>query len=153
MSAGARAALFFAAGLAATAALPFAARALRGPPGPRCASDGVPLAGAPVVRVTGEGGAESAFCCVGCAEAWLRATPGAPARVTVTDAATGAEVDAGSAWFVRSSVVAQPATGDRIHAFAKKEDAIQHAESYRGTVLSGKESPFEGKVTQRKAGD
>jgi len=104
-----------------------------------------------VVRVE-EGGVERSFCCVGCAERWLATTGAGPVRVVVTDSSTGAAVDAGCAWFVRSTVLAQPATGDRVHAFARKEDALRHAEAYRGSLLSGKESPFGGKVV-RQEGD
>jgi hypothetical protein len=98
-----------------------------------------------VVRLSGEDGTVRAFCCVGCAESWIRGTGSPPSRVTVTDGATGATVDAAGATFVRSTVPAQPATGDRVHAFREIGDAIRHAEAYRGRLLSGKERPFGGK--------
>jgi len=129
-------------GLLLTAAVPAAVQAVREPPGPRCATDGVSLAQAPVVRVEAASGDTRSFCCVTCAETWLRATPAAPAQVVVTDGPTGRPLDLGEAWFVRSRVVAQPATGDRMHAFADKQEALRHADAYGGRLLTGWERPF-----------
>jgi len=121
-------------------AVPFVGHALRTPPGPRCAGDGVALAGSPVVKFVSGDGSETSFCCVSCAEAWPIADP--RGRVLVTDEATGQMVRARDAWFVRSLVVAQPATRDRVHTFATKADADRHTAAYRGRILTGKQRPF-----------
>jgi hypothetical protein len=130
-------------GLALVAALPLAGRALRGPQAPRCATDGVPLTqGAPVVRMAFEKPPEREFCCVRCAEAWLAATGTKALRVRVTDSVSGAGIEGERAWFVRSTVVAQPATGDRVHAFVDEQDARRHVEVYRGLLLDGPARPL-----------
>ena len=121
-------------------AVPFVGHALRTPQGPRCAGDGVALAGSPVVKFVSGDGSETSCCCVSCAEAWPIADP--RRSVLVTDEATGQMVDAKNAWFVRSLVVAQPATQDRVHAFATKEEADRHTAAYRGRILTGKQRPF-----------
>ncbi len=132
--------LVFVGALILIGALPFVGHALRTPPGPRCAGDGVTLVDAPVVTFVDTDGSETFFCCVGCARLWPRAHP--PQRVLVTDGTAGRRLNAREAWFVRSQVVAQPATGDRIHAFASKDAATGHAAAYRGLVLSGEQKPF-----------
>jgi hypothetical protein len=60
----------------------------------------------------------------------------------VVDGATGAEVPAAEAFYVRSVVVADAVTRDRVHAFARREDAERHAEAHHGTLLVGAERPF-----------
>jgi hypothetical protein len=77
-----------------------------------------------------------------CGVAWIAATGDSPDRVLVTDETSGRTVDAARAWFVRSSVVSQPATKDRVHAFASETDAVRHAEAYRGVLLTGSERPL-----------
>ena len=83
-----------------------------------------------------------AFCCPHCAAIWLGRRPAAAAAVTVTDEVSGEPVDAAAAWFVRSSVVTVPTTGNRIHAFRDRADAERHAERFLGTVLPASETPF-----------
>jgi hypothetical protein len=125
------------AGLILLAATAVVGSRLRHPPAGRCALDGVAVEPRYRVRV---GGHE--FCCVRCAELWLgrREAGGQPVRVT--DEATGREIDAASAYFVRSMVVTAPATGCRVHAFADRADAERHAESAHGQLLSGSDRPF-----------
>jgi hypothetical protein len=62
--------------------------------------------------------------------------------VRVTDEATGAEFNGEDAFFVRSLVVTNSSTGNRIHVFRKLEDAERHAQLSRGTILTGDERPF-----------
>ena len=82
------------------------------------------------------------FCCVRCAEIWLRGQPSPPRAVLVTDEESGEELDASAAWYVRSSVVTTPATGNRVHVFRSRADAERHADAYGGTVLARSEAPF-----------
>lgn len=112
--------------------------ARRGAP-PCCALDGRRIE--PLFRVRVVGGDERAFCSVGCAERWLEQT-GEPAAVFVTDEASGEELAAARAHFVRSAVVTPPTAGNRTHAFARREDADRHAAAYRGEHLDGPRRPF-----------
>jgi hypothetical protein len=125
-------------GLLAAAAVPALARALRAPAPERCALDGVEAGASDRVRVEGAG----VFCSVACAEAWLAREPH-PRAVFVVDEASGREIPAAAAWFVRSRVVTSPRTGNRIHAFADRGDAERHAEAFQGRLLLGDERPFQ----------
>lgn len=128
-------------GLAAAAALPVAASALRGEGPPRCARDGVALGSVFRARIVAGEGAGVSFCSVRCVSDWLRRTDPST-TVEVTDESRGTAVDAASAWFVRSRVVTSRATGERIHAFARREDAEAHAAAHGGVLLEGDEHPF-----------
>jgi hypothetical protein len=133
----ARSTLLFAAGLLLAAALPPAAAALRDGGSPRCAVDGVrpaPGAGARIVLADGR---ERVLCGAGCLARALAAPGPAPVRALVVDETGGSEVDAGSAWFVDSAVATNPANRDRLHAFAREEDARRHAAAHHGTVRPG----------------
>jgi hypothetical protein len=96
------------------------------------------------VRVVDAQGQIHLFCCIYCAELWLAHQEAKPAAVFVTDEATGQEIDAASAWFVRSSVVTVAHTRNRVHAFGKHRDASRHAEAAQGKVLQDTERPFQG---------
>lgn len=132
----------FVAGILAAAALPLLGRALRGDGEPRCALDGVRLDPARQVRIVDSRGSARLLDCVDCARRWLAASGDRPREVLVTDGATGAEVPAGKAWFVESRVLAFPACGSRIHAFALEADARRHAEDFGGFVLEGRRRPL-----------
>jgi hypothetical protein len=129
-------------GLALVAALPVAGRAIRGGREGRCALDGVTLDTLHAVRVVGRDGASCTFCCIGCATTWLRNEPPDERTILVMAEDTGTEVDARSAWFVDSRVVAVRATGCYMHAFATREAAERHAEEFRGRLLQGDAAPF-----------
>ena len=137
-----RALLAWIAGLALVAALPVAGRAMRGDRGDRCAMDGALVDSGHVVRVVESDGAARRLCSIVCARSWLANEPAAARKVLLTAEDTGREVDAASAWFVESRVVAVRAAGCYIHAFATREAAERHAEEFRGRVLEGGESPF-----------
>ena len=108
---------------------------------PGCAHDGLRIEARYRVRVEDRAGASLEFCCVHCAALWLeQAEP--PAAVYVTDETGGGEVDARSAFFVRSSVVTNPITGNRVHVFRDRSAAEEHARVFRGRELLGAERPF-----------
>ncbi len=142
MSTAFRTTLVLLAVVAVSALLPVAGTLLRGARGDRCQTDGVTLVEAPRVRLVTADGTPHVFCCVRCAEEWLDATGDKAERILVTDAVSGALVNAGQAFFVQSRILAQPATGDRVHAFADRAAAEQHADAYRGRVLTGEARPF-----------
>ncbi len=129
------------AGLAVAVGLPLAAHWARPTPA-GCALDGLPINAAYRVAVVDAAGGVHEFCCPRCAQLWLgrQATP--PRAITVTDEATGREIDAAAAWYVRSSVVTMPSTGNGVHAFASRTDAEHHAATCAGTVLPEAEKPF-----------
>jgi nitrous oxide reductase accessory protein NosL len=132
----------FVAGIAAAAALPFAARALRGDRSDRCALDGIAVSGPARVRVVAADGSARNFCCIDCAVQWTKRTNATPREVRVADEITGEEIDAATAWFVASRVVTSAVTGCNIHSFAKQSDARAHAAAFGGSVLEGSERPF-----------
>jgi hypothetical protein len=133
----------FAAGLALVCALPFALKPLRGGGADRCALDGVAIDPRYAVRLSDEPtGVSRRFCCPTCAEVWIARDPATRRSAFVTDESTGAEIDARDAWFVRSRVVAVPATDSRVHSFAIEAAAKRHADEFRGTLLEGDERPL-----------
>jgi hypothetical protein len=128
-------------GLAAMVGLPVLGRlARRTDTG--CALDGAKIDPAYRVEVVDADGQTHAFCCVRCAEIWLRHRAAPPRAVRVTDEVSGEPVDAASAWFVRSSVVTRPATGNRVHAFRSRADAEKHAATFAGVVLEPAQRPL-----------
>ena len=142
MTSSLRTTLALVAVIAVSAVLPLAGAVLRGPRAERCQTDGVSLLEAPRVHVVRADGESHDFCCVRCATQWLDAIADVPQEIFVTDAISGDLVDAATATFVRSRIYAQPATGDRVHAFATRAAAEQHADAYRGRVLDGESRPF-----------
>lgn len=107
-----------------------------------CALDGLAIVPATAVRVTDSAGESHEFCCVRCAQRWLARTGDSSAVVTVSDEVTGTELDARAAVFVRSPVVINPVTGNRIRVFREPGDADAHVARYGGRVLGPAERPF-----------
>jgi hypothetical protein len=134
--------LLFLGGLLVVVGLPLAGKWARRGAGPRCELDGLAIESPYQVRVVDRAGASHPFCCVRCAARWLARQEDSPRAVYVTDEAGGAEVDSRSAFYVRSAVVTNPVTGNRVHAFRDRADAEEHARAYRGEVLTGAERPF-----------
>lgn len=132
--------------------LPLAGKWLRSGQGPRCALDGVPVQPLYRVRVVDGRGAEHVFCCIDCARRWLEQEPPGRHTVWVVDETSGEEIDADSAWFVRSHVVTTPATRNRVHAFRSRADATRHAKAARGRLLTGDDRPFPPEAGATAAG-
>jgi nitrous oxide reductase accessory protein NosL len=107
-----------------------------------CALDGMAIDPAYRVEVVDLRGHAEPFCCLKCAEIWLKNRPGPTRAILVTDEASGERIDAETAFYVRSSVVTAPTTGNRVHVFRSREDAEKHAAAHWGTVLSGSERPL-----------
>jgi hypothetical protein len=127
--------------LALLASLPVLGRWARHRAG-GCALDGMRVEPWYRVRVMGGGGQRWEFCCVACAEHWLARQRPPQYQVTVTDEPTGTEVWATDAYFVRSTVVTNPTTGNRIHAFRTRADARRHIEQAKGTLLTEADRPL-----------
>ncbi|MGA2033941.1 MAG: hypothetical protein ABSG68_16965 [Thermoguttaceae bacterium] len=86
-------------------------------------------------------GASHAFCTIVCAQEWLASQPHAVAKeATVRDAITGEPLDAYVAFFVRSKLVTNRATGNNIHAFRFRTDAMEHIRQFGGQLIA---DPFE----------
>jgi hypothetical protein len=134
--------LWVLAGVLLVVGLPLAGKWARGPAAPRCDLDGLAIEPLYRVRVVDRAGAAHHFCCVGCAGRWRERQAEGPAAVYVTDEATGAEMDARSAVFVRSLVMTNPVTRNRIHVFRDPAAAEEHARAFAGTVLTGEERPL-----------
>jgi hypothetical protein len=108
----------------------------------RCALDGDRIEPLYRVRVVDEAGVSQEFCCIRCAQLWLKSRRGQPVVIYVTDEASGQEIDGQGAFYVRSSVVTKATTGNRIHAFGDQEEAERHAAAARGRILNGQDRPF-----------
>jgi hypothetical protein len=109
---------------------------------PACAHDGGAIEPRFRVRVQDADGTDYEFCCIACAQAWLAQASRPVRSIHVTDEISGAELDATDAIFVRSQVVTNRATGNRVHVFQRAGDAEHHALSAGGRVLSGADHPF-----------
>jgi ABC-type nitrate/sulfonate/bicarbonate transport system substrate-binding protein len=70
---------------------------------------------------------------------WLTQNKDRVAYVVVTDETTGQKFDTSLGWFVESEIVTVPQVKNRIHAFARKDDAIVHAKQFNGALI---ENPF-----------
>jgi hypothetical protein len=131
------------AGLAVVVGLPVLGHLARRRAPDECALDGVKIVPLYRVRVVDVDGQDRVFCCVKCAEIWLRAQANAPRAVYVTDEKTGRECDSAAAWFVVNSEVTTPTTVNRIHVFHSRADADANARDYAGVVLEDSEKPFQ----------
>lgn len=129
-------------GLVVVVGLPLAGHWARHGGEPGCALDGMRIDPSYRVAVVDAQGERHEFCCLVCAELWLARQPEAPRAVTVTDEESGWEVDAAEAFYVRSWVVTNQATGNRVHVFQSREAAEEHAAAFAGIVLSDSERPF-----------
>ncbi len=110
---------------------------------PRCERDGLAVVPQYRVRIVDAAGDVHFFCGIACAERWLDGERPDVREVYVTDETSGDEIDAGHAWFVRSSVLTNAVTRNRIHAFERREDAAQHADAFAGEILQGSLRPLQ----------
>jgi hypothetical protein len=129
-------------GLLVVVGLPLAGTlARRGAP-PRCDFDGQDIEPAYRVRVVDRAGRSYQFCCPHCARLWLARREDGADAVYVTDEASGEEIDARAAHFVRSTVVTNPVTRNRLRAFRDRPAAEDHVRAHGGWVLAAGENPF-----------
>src|SRR5262249_37492263 len=134
--------LLLLAGLLVIVGLPVAGKWMRRQAAPRCALDGLKIEPLYRVRVVDRAGSSHNFCCVHCAGLWLARQGERPEAVFVTDEAGGAELAARSAYFIRSAVVTNPVTGNRVHVFRERMAAEEHARAFGGRALTEAEKPF-----------
>ena len=107
-----------------------------------CALDGQRIDPYFRVRIMNQDQRTNEFCCIRCAELWLDEQPARIQTILVTDEASGQEIPASSAFFVRNLVVTMKSTGNRVHVFRDQSAAENNARMFRGTLLSGGERPF-----------
>ena len=130
------------AGRVTGSALPVVGQAMRADARPRCRWDGRVIDTLFRVRVHDTTGGDSGFCDVGCARSWVSRHPSSERTIHVTDEDSGEMLDAEHAFFVRSSIVTNPITGNRWHVFRDRDRADQHARESRGRLMLGADHPF-----------
>lgn len=141
--------LKFALAAALLVGLPVAGNAWRRGGATRCAVDGVDVNPLFAAEIVDAAGTRHRFCCIQCADYWTNRQSAAPRQIRVADEVSGHWIDARDAWFVRSLVVTDPATGNQLHAFHYESDALKHATAAQGVVLKGNERPFSPHSAQR----
>jgi ribosomal protein L24E len=98
----------------------------------RCDYDGTRIEPLYAVYFFLQDGSEKKFCSVVCASMSFSALKKQIKVVRVADESSGAKIIASQAFFVESEVVTVPHIKNRIHAFAKKEDALNHLQKFKG---------------------
>jgi hypothetical protein len=134
--------LLGAAGLAVLIGLPILGNWARRDAQPRCALDGARIAPLFRIRVVDGQGQWHLFCCIDCAELWLKRQTEKPRAIFVTDEVNGQDIAVETAHFVRSLVAAPTGNGGRVHAFGQVADAERHAQAFHGTILTDRAKPF-----------
>jgi hypothetical protein len=107
-----------------------------------CAHDGEVINPLYRVRIVDDHGRDNVFCCIHCAQSWLQHQSTPLRAIWVTDETSGEEIEAASASFVRSAVLTNPSTLNRIHVFRSPSDAEEHARACNGRLLDATETPF-----------
>jgi len=102
---------------------------------PLCAQDSVPLKPEYQVDVALQDGRTVSLCNVTCALLYLKEAGRRAARVIVRDETTGAPLDPASAFFVESDVFTHRESSNRVHVFASRADAQEHAREYGGRFV------------------
>jgi hypothetical protein len=105
----------------------------------RCDYDGVKIEPIYAVYFTLQDGTEKKFCSIACASMSFPALKKQIKEVRVTDEPSGAKIISSQAFFVESEIVTVPHVKNRIHVFAKKEDALKHIQKFKGNWV---ENPF-----------
>jgi ribosomal protein L24E len=105
----------------------------------RCDYDGVKIEPIYAVYFTLQDGTEKKFCSIACASMSFSELKSRIKEVVVVDERSGTKINASQALFVESEVVTVPHVKNRIHVFAKEEDALKHIQKFKGYWV---ENPF-----------
>ena len=105
----------------------------------RCDYDGTRIEPLYAVYFTLQDGTEKKFCSIACASMSFSALKKQIREVRVVDEPSGNKINASEAFFVESDIVTVPHVKNRIHVFAKKEDALKHIQKFKGNWV---ENPF-----------
>jgi hypothetical protein len=108
-------------------------------PQDRCDYDGAKIEPLYAVYFTLQDGTEKKFCSIACASLSFPELKIRIKEIVVVDERSGTKINASQAYFVESEVVTVPHVKNRIHAFAKKEDALKHIQKIKGNWV---ENPF-----------
>lgn len=108
---------------------------LKGRAGTRCDYDGTRIQPIYGVTFTFEDATQKQFCSVSCAVLDLKNEEKKLSYITVVDEVTGTKIDASLVFFVESDVFTLPHVKNNIHVFAKKEDALRHADQFNGNLI------------------
>ena len=105
----------------------------------RCDYDGAKIEPLYAVYFTLQDGTEKNFCSIACASMSFSALKKQIKEVRGVDEPSGNKINASQALFVESEIVTVPHVKNRIHVFAKKEDALKHIQKFIGNWV---ENPF-----------
>ncbi len=105
----------------------------------RCDYDGVKIEPLYAVYFTLQDGTEKKFCSIACASMSFSELKSRIKEVVVVDERSGTKINASQALFVESEVVTVPHVKNRIHVFAKEEDAFKHIQKFKGNWVK---NPF-----------
>jgi hypothetical protein len=105
----------------------------------RCDYDGAKIEPLYAVYFTFQDGTEKKFCSIACASLSFPELKSRIKEVVVVDERSGTKINASQALFVESEIVTVPHVKNRIHVFAKKEDALKHIQKFKGNWV---ENPF-----------
>lgn len=105
----------------------------------RCDYDGTRIEPLYAVYFSLQDGSEKKFCSVVCASMSFSALKKQIKEVRVTDESSGEKIISSQAFFVESEMVTVPHVKNRIHVFAKIEDALKHIQRFNGRWV---ENPF-----------
>lgn len=120
-------------GMILAALAPVAAVMLRGTQSGVCEYDGQAIDSRYAVDIQASG--DHHFCGIHCAQEWLRRSGQMPYEIVLRDEITGKPVRFPDAYFVRSGVVTNGVTGNRLHVFQDPDQARRHAAAYHGVFV------------------
>jgi hypothetical protein len=132
--------------------VPLAAKWARQSDRARCALDGHRIHPVYQVRLVDSAGQSHRFCCMVCAQLWIKREGKEPAAAYVTDEVSGTEINADDAFFVRSTVITNHVTGNNVHVFMHRTQAEKHARLYQGCLLGGDERLHDQSPSRRLYG-
>ena len=101
----------------------------------RCALDGSVINPIYEVEIIEANELSKKFSCVGNALIWLKRNPRAVRLIRVTDERTQEKITAEKAFYVLSTVMTTPHTGDKIHVFGSRDAAQAHARQFAGVMV------------------
>lgn len=101
----------------------------------RCAFDGTPLRDLYRVEMVLQDDRRITCCSIYCAQQYARQNREGVRRIRVVDENSGRVLEADRATYVHSRVVSVPEVNNRIHVFAAREEALDHARQFGGHLI------------------
>jgi hypothetical protein len=106
---------------------------------PHCAFDGSAVPPIYEVDIVLKDHSVKRFCSIYCAVQWFKKNNQRIDHVLVTDEIRGTKLDSYIAYFVESELITNETNKNRIHVFQQRQDALTHAEKFRGEIT---DDPF-----------